>query len=135
MNSWYWGRGNLGPYYLVWFDGIDKTDVEHANAYVVKYRRVVGSTCDKNGVRVRPVDAPYPPSKSSKNPSEYSITMTLHDGTEILASVEVKRTQAHEGSYARWIGTLEGTVAGEHFSGSAVWEQFNLFKLDQSIFE
>jgi len=122
VGSWYWGHGTLGPYYIVWFDAIDSSGNESVSGYVVKDEEVVGSSCDT--LKVRPVDAPYPPTLTSVNPDMYTITMILNDGSMLNATVTMERTQIDVDTYARWIGTMTGTIYGEDYTGSALWEQF-----------
>lgn len=121
-SSWYWGHAHLGPYYLVWFDAIDKAGTEHVSGYVVSNKEAVGATCDN--LKVRPIDSAYPPTLLSHSPKQFSITMLLDDGRNLTAIVTAERTQINVGTYTRWIGGIEGTVGGVEYEGSALWEQF-----------
>lgn len=122
VQSWYWGHGTMGPYNLVWFDAIDHNGVESVSGYVLKDGEVVGSTCD--ALAVRPVGTPYPPTLLSLDPDQYTIKMKLNDGTKLSATVSTVATQINVVEYIRWIGTIEGTVGDEAYTGSALWEEF-----------
>jgi hypothetical protein len=126
VNSWYWGHAKLGPYYLVFFDALTTENVESVSGYVIDSRtgEPAGTTCSE--LVVRPIDAPYPPGLLKPNPESYSIYMDMGDGAELNATVTRGATQIDVGAYARWIGGVEGTVGGEEYEGSALWEQFKL---------
>ncbi|KAK9353542.1 hypothetical protein V1523DRAFT_433401 [Lipomyces doorenjongii] len=34
VNNWYWGHANVGPYSVVFFDALDKNNVEYTSAYI-----------------------------------------------------------------------------------------------------
>ncbi|CVK98772.1 uncharacterized protein FMAN_08448 [Fusarium mangiferae] len=125
LNGWYWGHATFGDYNIVFFDMLDKNNVEKVGGYVLKDGKVVGNTCT-TGLRVRPVGTPYPPTLGSTNPTQMTLNMTLDDGTELDALLTVKKTQIDIELYSRWIGSIDGTVGDYAASGSALWEQFKV---------
>lgn len=104
---------------------IDPNGNEKVGGYVLHDGQVVGSTCT-TGLQVRPVGTQYPPTLLTPNPTQLTINMTLNDGSTLNATVTTKATQIDVGLYARWIGSIQGTVNGVTSSGSALWEQFKV---------
>ncbi|KAH8816964.1 hypothetical protein F5884DRAFT_241189 [Xylogone sp. PMI_703] len=126
LKSWYWGHGTFGDYQIVFFDAIDNQGTERASGYVLLNGKVIGSTCVTSHLKVRPVGAPYPPKLLTPNPKSFSIDMTLNDGSLLHAVITQTAVQTDVGLYARWIGTIEGTVHGVTSSGSALWDQIKV---------
>lgn len=118
----------MGKYSIVWFDGLDAEDQEFVSGYVVDTSNgeVVGSTCSLAALSVRPVGTTYPPTLLTANPTQLSIAMTLGDGRSLNATVTLSATQIDIGTYARWTGTMEGTIGDDELEGAALWEQFKL---------
>lgn len=123
LKSWYWGHATVGDYDLVFFDMIDPSGANKVGGYALKGRKVVASTCT-TGVKIRPIDAPYPPTIFTALPKSLTLNMTLDDGSHLDAVLTESSTQANVGIYVRWIGTIEATVGGVTLTGSALWEQF-----------
>lgn len=125
LQSWYWGHGTFGNYNILFFDMIDAAGVEKVGGYALLNGEVVGSTCT-NGLQVRPVGTPYPPTLLAPNPTQLTINTTLNDGSILNATVTEIAVQIDVRLYTRWIGSIEGTVGGVTMSGSALWEQFKI---------
>ncbi|PKX96163.1 uncharacterized protein P174DRAFT_483410 [Aspergillus novofumigatus IBT 16806] len=100
VRTWYWGRGRVGAYSVVWFDMLPLgNDTE------------VVSGCEERVVSVRPwkngmVAAAYPP-----------VLGDVPDGFRVLYSIGIEY-------YARWTGTMTANVAGEVYEGVGIFEQF-----------
>ncbi|KFY46544.1 hypothetical protein V495_02397 [Pseudogymnoascus sp. VKM F-4514 (FW-929)] len=123
LKSWYWGHASVGGYDLVFFDMIDPQGVNKVGGYALKDGAVVAQTCT-TGVKIRPIDTPYPPTIFTAVPKSLTLNMTLNDGTHLDAVLTQVTTQLNIGIYVRWIGTIEATIGGLTSTGSALWEQF-----------
>lgn len=47
--GWYWGRGCLGPYFLVWFYGTDLAGKTYGSSYVAKGDKILSASCKAGG--------------------------------------------------------------------------------------
>ncbi|KAI0470591.1 hypothetical protein GGR56DRAFT_135789 [Xylariaceae sp. FL0804] len=128
--SWYWGRGRLGPYSVVWFDGVDLEGAEHVAVYVARDDEIVYAA--KSGVIVRPTggDATYPPRRGDI-PDGYRASIDM-GGAGVL-EFNVTHTQPPtltEDTHVNWRGVLSGyliTSEGRRaLNGTASYEQFML---------
>lgn len=73
----------------------------------------------------------YPPLASTGNPSGFDINIELPDGNHLDFKAAADRMiagGAPESMYARFTGTLEGTVDGEALTGDALFEHFHIFE-------
>ncbi|TKA81672.1 hypothetical protein B0A55_01332 [Friedmanniomyces simplex] len=90
--SWYWGRGRLGPYSIVWFDARSLVDgEEYFSAYVARGGRMVGGGCVAGeSVVVRPWggDAAYPPLTTSADPERFELVFAEVEGREMRVNVK-----------------------------------------------
>ncbi|KFZ08170.1 hypothetical protein V501_06075 [Pseudogymnoascus sp. VKM F-4519 (FW-2642)] len=123
LKSWYWGHASVGGYDLVFFDMIDPSGANKVGGYALKDGQVVASTCT-TGVKIRPIDTPYPPTIFTTVPKALTLNMTLDDGSHLDAVLTQTSTQVNIGIYVRWVGTIEATIGGVTATGAALWEQF-----------
>ncbi|KAL4780297.1 hypothetical protein BJX76DRAFT_49533 [Aspergillus varians] len=131
VGSWYWGHGRVGPYSVVWFDFLSPEKESFVSAYVSRDNEIVVARCD--GITVRPFgeNSTYPPLASTGNPNGFKINIELPDGGELDFTAHADRLVSRnaEGTrYARWTGTLEGTVDGQALTGDTVFEHFHFFE-------
>lgn len=125
VSSWYWGHGRVGPYSIVWFDGISINGTEITSGYVSENGRILGLTCGTNNVQVRPINATYPPDLGS-DPQGFTISIDVEDRGVFAATVMTEHVLlAEEGAYMRWSGSISGGFRSEQIhSGSSLFEQF-----------
>lgn len=126
--SWSWGHGRLGPYSLVWFDGIATNGTEYASGYITKDGQVLGtSQCGTNNVQVRPINAAFPPQVGS-DPSGFNIVIDLGEDYGVFeanASAENFLLDEVTGLYSRWSGSISGGFQNEEsYTGTSLFEQF-----------
>jgi hypothetical protein len=125
--SWYWGRGRLGPYSVVWFDGVDTKGTEHVAAYVAKEGKIIHSA--KSGLIVRPTgaNAVYPPHRGDI-PDGFHAKIDM--GIAGVLEFDVIHTVdpiLQEDNHANWRGILSGGFEGQAIlTGTASYEQFML---------
>ncbi|KAJ7749630.1 hypothetical protein B0H16DRAFT_1461039 [Mycena metata] len=105
--SWYWGRGRLGPYSLVWWDVLSRTGVE--------FQR----------------NSTYPPVLSTGNPSGYHVDLDLGGNGKLELDLTVLAPLiALNPEYARFVGNMSGSITGgrktERLIGMALFERFKL---------
>lgn len=135
FSAWYFGHGRLGPYSIVWYDGLAPSgEIPIVSAYVAKNNEIITARC--GGLTVRPTgqNATYPPGKNTGNPEGFHIMMDLGNGRLLEADVTPKEiviqtpkafSTAESEWYTRWIGTINGTVSGDEevYDGVALFEE------------
>ncbi|KAJ7748645.1 hypothetical protein B0H16DRAFT_1663509 [Mycena metata] len=133
ITSWYWGRGRLGPYSLVWWDVLGRTGVETFSAYAAKDQKILAASCAPESIKARPIgqNSTYPPVLSTGNPSGYHVELDLGvDGKLELDLTVLAPTIALNPEYARFVGNMSGSITGERNTerliGMALFEQFKL---------
>ncbi|GIJ90247.1 hypothetical protein Asppvi_009200 [Aspergillus pseudoviridinutans] len=125
VRTWYWGRGRVGPYSVVWFDMLPfGNETEVVSGYVAVGREVVVSSCEEGVVSVRPTRngtvQRYPPVLGDV-PDGFRVVYSL--GMEV--NVTLGAMVAGDGKYyARWTGTMTAEVEGELYEGVGIFEQF-----------
>ncbi|KAF4230020.1 hypothetical protein CNMCM8980_006009 [Aspergillus fumigatiaffinis] len=125
VRTWYWGRGRVGPFSVVWFDMLPLgDDTEVVSGYVAAGREVVVSSCDEGVVSVRPwkngTAAAYPPVLGDV-PDGFRVVYST--GMEV--DVTLGAMVAGDGKYyARWTGTMTAQMEGEVYEGVGIFEQF-----------
>ncbi|GFF67918.1 hypothetical protein IFM61392_06072 [Aspergillus lentulus] len=125
VRTWYWGRGRVGPFSVVWFDMLPLgNDTEVVSGYVAAGREVIVSGCEEGVVSVRPwkngMAAAYPPVLGDV-PDGFRVVYS--DGMEV--DVTLGAMVAGDGKYyARWTGTLTAKMEGEVYEGVGIFEQF-----------
>ncbi len=135
VQSWYWGHGQLGPYSLLWLDGLttakNGTDsqTEYVGAYVARDGEIILGTCQDGAVKVRPHgrNSDYPPQPSSGVPEYLTVEFNMGDGKRLVANVttELIVVPSDDQIYGRYVGRVSGGIVGkEQFTGKAIWEQF-----------
>ncbi|KAJ7028106.1 hypothetical protein C8F04DRAFT_1291807 [Mycena alexandri] len=131
--SWYWGRGRLGPYSLVWWDVLSRTGAETFSAYAAKDNKILAASCAPGSIKVRPIgqNSTYPPVLSTGNPSGYRVELDLGpDGKLELDLTVLAPLIALNPEYARFVGNMSGSITcGKHtekLTGMALFEQFKL---------
>ncbi|GFF82314.1 hypothetical protein IFM53868_03431 [Aspergillus udagawae] len=125
VRTWYWGRGRVGPYSVVWFAmlPLGEKDVV-VSGYVAVGREVVVSSCAEGVVSVRPtrngMAEKYPPVLGDV-PGGFRVVYSM--GLEV--NVTLGPMVAGDGKYyARWTGTMTAAVEGELYEGVGIFEQF-----------
>ena len=128
LGSWFWGHGNIGPYSVMYFDGLTPDGVETRSSHVTRDGKILLSGC--NDVMARPigVNSTYPSTQSSGNPGGFHVEFDL--GVEGILTVDVKPhfivVQALE-VFTRWVGSVTGGIVGqETYTGAALFEEFRL---------
>ncbi|KAJ7255134.1 hypothetical protein B0H12DRAFT_1323309 [Mycena haematopus] len=135
--SWYWGRGRLGAYSIVWWDILGLTGEESLSAYVARDNKIISASCKAGSVTARPVgeNATYPPVLSTPNPAGYHVEFDLGKEGRLEVDVLVLANLIDVNpEYARFMGSMEGVVSsgngngdvGEKLVGMALFEQFKL---------
>ncbi|KIM96949.1 hypothetical protein OIDMADRAFT_44425 [Oidiodendron maius Zn] len=114
FGSWYWGHGHLGPYSIVWYDLLSlNNNLESVSGYAARDNQIITATC--NGIKVRPIgeNSTYPPGKGTGRPGAFHITLDLAGGEILEVDATPERVIfANSDLYTRWIGRLNGTLAG-----------------------
>lgn len=141
VQSWYWGHGRLGPYSIVWFNGIDTANKIHTSSYVTLHGAVQVASCSSSAVKVRPIEASnktggrYPP-QAGDIPNGFNIEFDL-GGNNGLLRVKASADTILVGDgryYYRWSGSLTGELVGSDgktkgkYSGVSIFEQFTLLE-------
>jgi hypothetical protein len=128
IGSWFWGHGNIGPYSIMYFDGLTPDGIESRSAHVTLNGEILFSGCA--GVVARPIGAnsTYPPTQSSGNPGGFHVEFDL--GAEGILAVDITPNfilvQALE-VFTRWVGSVAGGIVGqETYEGAALLEEFRL---------
>src|SRR6266536_805663 len=129
VDSWYWGHTRLGPYSVVWFDGVDINGNEHASDYVARAGQILTTSCVGPKARPKGDNTQYPPVGGTPiPPSSFHVEIDL--GSEGVLEVDVGVTTTLftlPGLFDRWIGTSKGGLKGQElFSSGAFFEQFTL---------
>ncbi|KAF7308243.1 hypothetical protein HMN09_00672200 [Mycena chlorophos] len=123
VQSWYWGHGRVGPYSIVWFDGLDLNGTEHVSAYVAQDNKISFASCTLGSIQVRPIPDAYPPVVSTPNPTGYTIDIPdACDGGLKFEVGNLTLLGSPSDLYARFSGSLS---TGKH-QGVAFLEQFKL---------
>ncbi|POS69922.1 hypothetical protein DHEL01_v211683 [Diaporthe helianthi] len=129
VGSWYWGHGRLGPYSIVWFDGVDKDGKEYFSSYISMNGSAVLQSCQEKSVVVRPwskdgTDPVYPPKPKDPAPDGYDISFDVGGGKTFAARFYTSTIQFSTDTYKRITGPLVGGLKGEEqFKGMALGEQ------------
>ncbi|CAG8971374.1 hypothetical protein HYALB_00006923 [Hymenoscyphus albidus] len=126
IKSWYWGRGRIGPYKIVWIDGVPVEGEEFFSAFASRDGLIMGSTCSFATLVVRPLESLYTPSLETSEPKGFSIVMDLGDEGILAANITAIRTLVDASPmYSRWGGCLAGAMnEGDELGGHGVYEQF-----------
>ncbi|KAJ6457619.1 hypothetical protein C8R45DRAFT_844101 [Mycena sanguinolenta] len=132
--SWYWGRGRLGPYSLVWWDIFTVAGTESLSAYIARDGNILTASCAPGSVLARPTgNTTYPPVLSGPNPTGYHVEFDLGEEGKLVLDVDVWANLVEENpEYGRFVGGMEGLVVdakgvkGEKLTGTALFEQFKL---------
>ncbi|KAK9373192.1 uncharacterized protein V1513DRAFT_403720 [Lipomyces chichibuensis] len=126
INNWYWGHAKVGPYSVVFFDALDKNNVEYTSAYIAV-----------NGVPIKagPVAIVRPYGKNITYPQ--TKPATLFAGLTIEIDVGVRGVYAfktvsqtvltstdNDGyGYTRAQGVIiGGPVGGKQHKGYGLWD-------------
>ncbi|KAJ6151336.1 Hydroxyneurosporene synthase, partial [Penicillium chermesinum] len=137
VQSWYWGHGRVGPYSIVWFDGIDTTNTPRTSSYVARDNVVLLGSCSTASLTVRPVGASnttggrYPP-QAGDIPIGFALEFDLGNEGILKVHASAEATLVNDGRYYfRWSGPLTGELLPasdqkENLTGVAVFEQFAL---------
>lgn len=130
MGSWYWGRTTLGPYTIIWFDGIDINGTEHSSGYVSRNGKILTVSCGTTTARPTGVNSQYPPVTGQDPPQAFHVEIDAGSVGTFVVDTTVKNTLTNlPGIYQRWVGTSRGGLEGEEmFESSAFFEQFTLAK-------
>jgi hypothetical protein len=128
LASWFWGHGNIGPYSVMYFDGLTIDGVESRSGHVTRDGVVLFSGCNNVTARPTGVNSTYPPKQSSGNPGGFHVEFDL--GEEGILVVDIKPNliivQALE-VFARWVGSMTGGIVGqETYNGAVLFEEFRL---------
>ncbi|RHZ49767.1 hypothetical protein CDV55_102944 [Aspergillus turcosus] len=124
VGGWYWGRGRVGPYSVVWFDFLPVGEEEVVSGYVAVGREVVVSGCEEGVVSVRPTRngtvAAYPPVLGDV-PDGFRVVYRMGMEVDVTLGAMVAGDGEH---YLRWTGTMSAEVEGKVYEGVGVFEQF-----------
>ncbi|MCJ1400030.1 hypothetical protein MMC11_003233 [Xylographa trunciseda] len=128
VDSWYWGHGRLGPYSIVWYDGLSPNGLESVSGYVARDGKILGAVCTATTVRPTGSNSTYPPSIGVGPPAGLHIEIDLGaEGKMIVEATSTFNIVNIGGLYYRWTGSLAGGIEGQpSFTGTALWEEFNL---------
>lgn len=124
---WYWGHGRVGPYSLVWFDGMTPDGKEYFASLITEQGEIVSQSCEPNSVEVRPwgENAEFPPVRGATAPSGYSLRYALGEGSAFVANFTREVSQTETDFYKRMIGSFSGGIeGGEQYEGRALCDQF-----------
>lgn len=130
VESWYWGHARVGPYSVVWFDGIATNGKEYTSAYAARNGRIITASCE-SGIQVRPSggDSTYPPRASAGLPEGFQMKIDLAEEgaleVKVSNSLVILDERATSG-YTRWIGTAAGSLNGHTLKGISLQEQIVL---------
>jgi hypothetical protein len=152
VTATYWGRARVGPYSIVWADGLIPLNPsafngnlsatkEYTHGYVAEGSTILSLTCGANNLanaKVRPWshrgdggDA-FPPIWNTSAPQGYEITFGgLPGGKTMMVNVTATVQIEDEEIYQRFIGSASAKFAGSNtvYSGVALYEQFKLAEL------
>jgi len=128
LGSWFWGHGNIGPYSVMYFDGLTPEGVESRSGHVTRDGKILLSGCNDVIARPMGINSTYPPTQSSGNPGGFHVEFDL--GPEGILAVDIKPNfiviQALE-VFTRWVGSVTGGIVGqETYTGAALFEEFRL---------
>jgi hypothetical protein len=130
IDSWYWGHAKLGPYTIVWFDGLDKEGVEHSNAYVAHENgEILLASCSPGSVTVRPQGkgAQYPPDSQHSGFSSLHVVFETSKGPFVVDVVPGGTNLAYPGLYQLDFGSVKGGLqGGAVFEGIGEFEEFTV---------
>ncbi|GJC97821.1 hydroxyneurosporene synthase [Colletotrichum higginsianum] len=129
--SWDWGHARFGPYSVVWFDILDRTNTERFHAFVAKDGNPVLLSCADSILQVRQWggDAAYPPVSGLGHVDGLTARFTLEDGQVLVANVttDLLIENLGGGIFTRAIGSVKGGVVGQEiFEGRAMYDE-NIF--------
>lgn len=127
VRFWYWGHGRVGPYSLVWFDGMTPDGKEYFASLIIEKGKIVSQSCEPNSVKVRPwgENAEFPPVRGAAAPSGYSLRYALGEGSAFVANFTREVSQTETDFYKRMIGSFSGGIeGGEQYKGRALCDQF-----------
>jgi hypothetical protein len=141
VESWYWGRGTVGPYSLVWFVVISGiTGEQYSSAYLVNDGKVeVANLNTPHTTRVSMTVLPtgngtqYPPSAEDNLPTGFLIEFNGATGEKWSFSAEavhiaLDNSEGGPDGYTRWAGTVSGgQKGGSVATGSGVWEWLRFY--------
>ena len=135
MKLWYWGHAQLGPYILVWFDGINMADERYVSGYVARDGKIISATCNNAALTVRPYGAnsTYPPGLNAGYPTAFSIEYELGSSGRLLANYTTTLDLVSKPGYYRGIGPIVGGIVGEEqYKGVTMWDEI---RVDPAIFK
>lgn len=147
ISSWNWGHGHVGPYSIVWFNAITRSNETYVSSYVAKNGKVITSTCNTTQLTVRPIESfsknntgngngngnttttattttiegRYPP-KAGDYPEGFRLEFALGDEEEGKLNVNVIRRAVvvSDGMfYMRWTGDMEGELVRPGLDGKS----------------
>ncbi|KAL2836924.1 hypothetical protein BJY01DRAFT_251717 [Aspergillus pseudoustus] len=125
LETYYWGRGRVGPYSIVWIDILTPGGDNHLSAYVSRDGEILVASCEAGSIRARPygANATYPPLFTSGAPTGFEVDFETPEGLLSLRTETVYLT--YEGlPFRQWSGFLTGTLDGEEIPrGVAIWQQ------------
>ncbi|KAK9244662.1 hypothetical protein V1506DRAFT_540837 [Lipomyces tetrasporus] len=126
VNNWYWGHAKVGPYSVVFFDALDKNNVEYTSAYIA----VNGVPIKAGPVAiVRPYgpNITYPQTKSATLFAGLTIEVDVGvRGVYVFKTVSqtVLTSTDNDGyGYTRAQGVVVGgPVGGKQYKGIGLWD-------------
>ncbi|WQF90269.1 hypothetical protein CDEST_15283 [Colletotrichum destructivum] len=129
--SWDWGHARFGPYSIVWFGILDRTNTERLHAFVAKDGKPVLLSCVDSVLQVHQWggDAAYPPVSGLGHVGGLTARFTLQDGQVLVANVttDLLIENLGGGIFTRAIGSVKGGVVGQDiFEGRAMYDE-NIF--------
>ncbi|KJZ80054.1 hypothetical protein HIM_00768 [Hirsutella minnesotensis 3608] len=125
VKFWYWGRGRLGEYSLVWTDSQTPDNTPYPNVYVSRHGEIIASQCSGIQVRPRGANSTYPPTLSSGEPEGFTLSIDLGAAGALEIELSRQTTLTLTPNYKRWIGQLKGGFRNSStvMTGTAVYEQ------------
>lgn len=128
VKTWYWGHALMGPYTLVFFDGIGTDGKEYVSGYVAKDDVIQASTCLASQHSVRPwgANSTFPPLPIIGSVRGLEINFTLYDGKVLSVNLTNDFPMRESPNYSRYLATLKGSIVGceVDYRGKGLWEVF-----------
>ena len=132
VQTWYFGHARLGPYSIIWLDGLTTAGEEKTTAYVAKDGKILLGTCQPGSLKVRPwgKNSEYPPVPTTGVPEGLTVDFDLGAEGKLHANVTTKVVVIPSDNfiYGRYVGPITGgIVGGEQYTSNTMWEQFKYF--------
>ena len=127
LSEWYWGRGRLGPWSFVFFQGSDAVGSPFANGYVAENGKILLSSCAVSSVLVTPVNG----AGGDGDLLTLNVNFSIDSETTLNITITVQSVlSSTPGVYFRWTGSVSGEIQGQqhqqYHGGLSILERFPL---------